>query len=82
MRFSTVLPVVFALTSLGLAAPTPGGAVSNLIPNDGAHRLAGPPLGWVKDDNAVLDKDTSMMDLRIKIGQRWKDEFLAWAKQV
>jgi tripeptidyl-peptidase I len=45
------------------------------------EKLAGPPKGWVKDENVVVDK-TSMMRLRIHLVQQDMDKFHKLAMDV
>jgi hypothetical protein len=84
MLFIHKLPALLALSSFSLALPSPG---SHSWRDAGFkmsvfEKLAGPPVGWVKDDAAKIDKSSSQVKLRIHLVQQGMDKFHDVAIQV
>lgn len=62
---------VFALSSLVAGLPTTGSGLKSSV----FEKLIGPPTGWVADQDAKVDKDASMIKLRIHLVQQDMQDF-------
>jgi tripeptidyl-peptidase-1 len=74
------LSVALALASSACAFPTVG--KDDSFKSSVVEKLTGPPAGWVKDDSIHLDKDDSMMRLRIHLVNQDMKKFHDFAMRV
>ncbi|RDW69757.1 subtilisin-like protein [Coleophoma cylindrospora] len=82
----SILPLL-ALATSSCAFPALFGRssmrkTSELFDTRIAESLAYPPNGWELDENAVLDKDTSMIKLRIHLEQQGMSDFQDLAMKI
>ncbi|KAI9743211.1 MAG: hypothetical protein M1818_003057 [Claussenomyces sp. TS43310] len=76
------LSLVLALASGSFAFPTFAGSDEALPKSSIAEKLAGPPAGWISDDSTQVDKDVSMIKLRIHLVQQNMDKFHDMATNI
>jgi len=76
MIFNT-LPLVLALASTAHSFPVVGSLFSrsDAVETSVFEKIDGPPTGWVEDEDAVVDKDESMMRLRIHLVHQNMQDF-------
>ena len=74
------LSVVLALASSACAFPTVG--KDDSFKSSVVEKLSGPPAGWVKDGSVHLDKDESIMRLRIHLVNQDMNKFHNLAMKV
>jgi tripeptidyl-peptidase I len=73
------LSAVLAATSLAVARNIPRGYTS---PSHVYEKLSAPPAGWAIDDSILLNKDASMLKLRVQLVQQNMDKFHELAMNV
>ena len=83
MMFSTI-SLLLALTTGTNAFPSFAGAFSRdaAVKSSIFEKLAAPPPGWVEDESAQIDKDGSMMKLRVHLVHQNMGDFHDLAMKV
>lgn len=87
MLFSSVFAAVLSLSSSALASPVHGAHYSGndkrvSFESTVIEKLNGPPVGWVKDAEAKMNKDSEKIKLRVHLVQQDMDKFHEMAMNV
>lgn len=72
-----IFSTVAILTTAAIARPTSEAFHKNVV-----EKLEAPPVGWVKDASAKLDKDTTSITLKIHLVNQDMDKFHELAMNV
>jgi tripeptidyl-peptidase I len=84
MALPCILSLLLALSWPTFAFPTSENAArgSRTFKTSIFEKLNGPPAGWIKDEGANIDKDASMIRLRIHLVQQNMEKFHDLAAKV
>jgi len=74
----SIFSAVLALSSTSFALPAKDVSLKSSV----REELAGPPAGWVKDESAKVNKETSTMSLMIHLVHQDMDKFHDLAMNV
>jgi tripeptidyl-peptidase-1 len=80
-----IFSAFLVLPSTTIAIPTTTGKYPSkdaLFSSSIREKLAGPPAGWVRDESAKVDKETSVLSLRIHLVHQDMDKFHDLAMNV
>jgi hypothetical protein len=77
MLLVNTLSAVLAVASSAVARNIPRAATTSVY-----EKLNGPPTGWAVDDSTPINKDTSMMKLRVQLVPQNVDKFHELAMNV
>jgi tripeptidyl-peptidase-1 len=74
------LSAVLAAASVAVTRNIPPSGYTS--PSHVYEKLSAPPAGWAIDDSILLNKDTSMLKLRVQLVQQNIDKFHELAMNV
>jgi tripeptidyl-peptidase-1 len=79
-----IFSAFLAASSTTFAIPTSGSYASKdaTFRSSVREKLTGPPPGWVRDESVEVDKDGSLMSLRIHLVHQDMDKFHELAMNV